>query len=86
MLGRRAVPRRPRRAAHLPRPPRLRRRADGAGRPPLGVEPPRRTGQKGLFLPFEDEGLARVLGTAFLLAADHRITDEAVLRQIKRGA
>ncbi|NYD51191.1 hypothetical protein BJY14_007174 [Actinomadura luteofluorescens] len=52
----------------------------------LGVEPPRRTGQKGLFLPFEDEGLARVLGTAFLLAADHRITDEAVLRQIKRGA
>lgn len=52
----------------------------------LRVEPPRRTGQKGLFLPFEDEGLARVLGTAFLLAADHRITDEAVLRQIKRGA
>ncbi|MEV0662846.1 DUF4132 domain-containing protein [Actinomadura luteofluorescens] len=56
----------------------------GNGR--LRVEPPRRTGQKGLFLPFEDEGLARVLGTAFLLAADHRITDEAVLRQIKRGA
>ncbi|NDU74551.1 DUF4132 domain-containing protein [Actinomadura sp. DSM 109109] len=52
----------------------------------LLVEPARRTWRKGLFLPFEDDGLARVLGTAFLLAADHRITDEAVLRQIKRGA
>ena len=52
----------------------------------LLVEPSRRTGQKGLFLPFEDEELARVLGTASLLAADHRITDEAVLRQIKKGA
>ncbi|MEV4003387.1 DUF4132 domain-containing protein [Actinomadura sp. NPDC049753] len=52
----------------------------------LRIEPSRRTGQKGLFLPFEDEVLARVLGTAFLLAADHRITDEAVLRQIRKDA
>lgn len=52
----------------------------------LRVEPARRPRQKGLFLPFEDEPLTRILGTAFLLAADHRITDEAVLGQIKRGA
>ncbi|MES9541984.1 MULTISPECIES: DUF4132 domain-containing protein [unclassified Actinomadura] len=52
----------------------------------LLVEPVRRARQKGLFLPVEDERLTRILGTAFLLAADHRITDESVLRQIKRGA
>jgi hypothetical protein len=56
----------------------------GGGR--LHVEPARRLGHKGLFLPFEDERLTRILGTAFVLAADHRITDETVLGQIKRGA
>ncbi|WP_443613686.1 DUF7737 domain-containing protein [Actinomadura madurae] len=39
-----------------------------------------------MFLPVDDELLTRILGTAFLLAADHKITDEAVLRQIKKGA
>ncbi|TDD84279.1 DUF4132 domain-containing protein [Actinomadura darangshiensis] len=52
----------------------------------LHVEPSRRLGRKGLFLPFEDERLTQILGTAFLLAADHKITDEAVLGQITRGA
>jgi hypothetical protein len=52
----------------------------------LRVEPSRRLGMRGLFVPFEDELLTRIIGTAFLLAADHRITDETVLRQIKRGA
>ncbi|WP_168221314.1 DUF4132 domain-containing protein [Actinomadura sp. WMMA1423] len=52
----------------------------------LLVEPARRARHKGLFLPVEDERLTRILGTAFLLAADQRITDESVLRQIKRGA
>ncbi|MEU5987755.1 DUF4132 domain-containing protein [Spirillospora sp. NPDC047418] len=52
----------------------------------LRAEASRRPGQKGLFLPFEDERLIQILGTAFLLAADHKITDEAVLRQIRRGA
>ncbi|MFA1545379.1 DUF7737 domain-containing protein [Actinomadura chokoriensis] len=52
----------------------------------LRVEPSRRPGQRGLFLPFEDELLTRILGTAFLLAADHKITDESTLRQIRGGA
>ncbi|MEO3825125.1 DUF4132 domain-containing protein [Actinomadura sp. B10D3] len=52
----------------------------------LRVEPVRRPRRKGLFLPVEDELLTRILGTAFLLAADHKITDETVLRQIKKGA
>ncbi|MER7546646.1 DUF4132 domain-containing protein [Actinomadura sp.] len=52
----------------------------------LRAEPSRRPSQKGLFLPFEDERLTQILGTAFLLAADHRISDETVLAQIKRGA
>lgn len=52
----------------------------------LHVEPSRRPGQRGLFLPFEDERLSLILGRAFLLAADHRISDETVLRQIRRGA
>ncbi|MGH3242559.1 MAG: DUF4132 domain-containing protein, partial [Spirillospora sp.] len=56
------------------------------GNAPLRVEPSRRRGQKGLFLPFEDDRLTRIVGTAFLLAADHKITDEAVLRHIRRGA
>ncbi|MFA1538967.1 DUF4132 domain-containing protein [Actinomadura monticuli] len=51
----------------------------------LRVEPPRRPGRR-LFLPFDDERLTLILGTAFLLAADHRIGDETVLRQIRRGA
>ncbi|MFD0691652.1 DUF4132 domain-containing protein [Actinomadura fibrosa] len=45
--------------------------------------PARRFGRAGLFLPFEDERLTLILSTAFLLAADRRITDAAVLRQIR---
>ncbi|MGQ5654708.1 DUF7737 domain-containing protein [Streptomyces sp. EKR5.2] len=37
-------------------------------------------------MPFEDERLSLVLSKAFLLAADTDITDESILRQIKRGA
>ncbi|WP_433226361.1 DUF4132 domain-containing protein [Actinomadura formosensis] len=35
-------------------------------------------------LPFEDERLSLILSKAFLLAADHRITDAAILTQIRR--
>ncbi|HEY8482272.1 MAG TPA: hypothetical protein VIL71_20800 [Spirillospora sp.] len=52
----------------------------------LRVEPPRRPSPRSLFLPFEDEHLTLILATAFLLAADRRITDESVLHQIRRGA
>ncbi|WP_433462549.1 DUF4132 domain-containing protein [Spirillospora sp. CA-128828] len=38
------------------------------------------------YLPFEDERLSLILSKAFLLAADHKITDETILGQIKRGA
>ncbi|MEV6837913.1 DUF4132 domain-containing protein [Streptomyces sp. NPDC051133] len=39
-----------------------------------------------VFLPFEDERLSLILSKAFLLAADTKITDKTILRQIKRGA
>ncbi len=38
-----------------------------------------------VFLPFEDERLSLVLSKAFLLADDARITDESILRQIRRA-
>jgi hypothetical protein len=41
-------------------------------------------GQGALFLPFEDERLSLILSKAFLLAADHTITDPAILRQLGR--
>ncbi|MCP9965608.1 DUF4132 domain-containing protein [Actinomadura madurae] len=44
-------------------------------------------GRKGpgrLYLPFEDERLSLILSKAFLLAADHTITDATILTQIKR--
>ncbi|TMR01171.1 hypothetical protein ETD83_15080 [Actinomadura soli] len=39
-----------------------------------------------VYLPFEDERLSLILSKAFLLAADHKITDESIRAQIKRGA
>ncbi|MET7332105.1 DUF4132 domain-containing protein [Nonomuraea sp. NPDC005650] len=40
--------------------------------------------EAGLFLPFEDDGrLALIVSKALLLAADSRITDESIVRQIK---
>ncbi|MEU6421816.1 DUF4132 domain-containing protein [Streptomyces spiralis] len=50
-------------------------RGKGAGR-----------GDGKVFLPFEDDRLSLILSKAFLLAADSKITDETILRQIKRGA
>ncbi|WP_301177327.1 DUF4132 domain-containing protein [Actinomadura geliboluensis] len=41
-------------------------------------------GQGALFLPFEDERLSLILSKAFLLAADHKITDPAITRQLDR--
>uniref|UniRef100_UPI003F9C65C6 DUF7737 domain-containing protein n=1 Tax=Actinomadura roseirufa TaxID=2094049 RepID=UPI003F9C65C6 len=55
------------------------------GRVPLRVEPVRRQGHSGLFLPFEDERLSLILSTAFLLAADGRITDPELRRRIAAG-
>ncbi|WP_225823741.1 DUF4132 domain-containing protein [Streptomyces naphthomycinicus] len=52
----------------------------------LCVVPARRPADGKVFLPFEDDRLSLVLSKAFLLAADSRITDESILRQIKRGA
>lgn len=45
------------------------------GDPPCKVSPP-----------FEDDRLSLILSKAFLLAADTKVTDETILRQIKRGA
>ncbi|WP_225839314.1 DUF4132 domain-containing protein [Streptomyces sp. NK08204] len=39
-----------------------------------------------VFLPFEDERLSLILSKALLLAADTKITDRTILRQIKKGA
>ncbi|WP_316742621.1 DUF4132 domain-containing protein [Streptomyces sp. MK7] len=50
-------------------------RGKGAGR-----------GDGKVFLPFEDDRLSLILSKAFLLAADSKITDETILRQITRGA
>ncbi|MFE9443462.1 DUF4132 domain-containing protein [Streptomyces sp. NPDC006602] len=52
----------------------------------LCIVPSRRKGDGKVFLPFEDERLSLILSKAFLLAADTRITDETILRQIKRDA
>jgi hypothetical protein len=41
-------------------------------------------GQGTPYLPFEDERLSLILSKAFLLAADHRITDATILTQIER--
>ncbi|WP_127354935.1 DUF4132 domain-containing protein [Actinacidiphila soli] len=51
----------------------------------LCIVPSRRKGDGTVFLPFEDDRLSLILSKAFLLAADTKITDETVLRQIKRG-
>ncbi|WP_199546273.1 DUF4132 domain-containing protein [Streptomyces sp. N35] len=45
---------------------------------------PRTSGQ--VFLPFEDERLSLILSKALMLAADTKITDGTILRQIERGA
>ncbi|MGP4050002.1 DUF4132 domain-containing protein [Streptomyces sp. 2A115] len=52
----------------------------------LCIVPSRGKGDGKVFLPFEDERLSLILSKAFLLAADTKITDETILRQIKRGA
>ncbi|MEV7791736.1 DUF4132 domain-containing protein [Streptomyces sp. NPDC087512] len=52
----------------------------------LCVVPARRPADRTLFLPFDDERLALILSKAFLLAADTEITDETILRQLKRAA
>lgn len=39
-----------------------------------------------VFLPFEDDRLSLILSKAFLLAADTKISDQSILRQINRGA
>ncbi|MFI1096785.1 DUF4132 domain-containing protein [Streptomyces sp. NPDC020917] len=51
----------------------------------LCIVPARREGGT-VFLPFEDDRLSLIISKALLLAADARITDESVLRQIRRGA
>ncbi|MEU6372899.1 DUF4132 domain-containing protein [Streptomyces sp. NPDC046909] len=51
----------------------------------LCIVPARRKSDGKVFLPFEDDRLALILSKAFLLAADTRITDGTILRQIKRG-
>ncbi|MGW0882344.1 DUF4132 domain-containing protein [Streptomyces sp. NPDC002671] len=52
----------------------------------LCIVPARGKGDGKAFLPFEDERLSLILSKALLLAADTKITDETILRQIKRGA
>ncbi|MEU3555155.1 DUF4132 domain-containing protein [Streptomyces fragilis] len=52
----------------------------------LCVVPSPGRGAAKVFLPFEDERLSVILSKAFLLAADAKITDETILRQIQRGA
>ncbi|MFF4545244.1 DUF4132 domain-containing protein [Streptomyces sp. NPDC001406] len=52
----------------------------------LCIVPSRGKGDGKVFLPFEDERLSLILSKAFLLAADTKITDESILKQIKRGA
>jgi len=48
------------------------------------VRAPTRAEVSGLFLPFEgDSTLALILSKAFLLAADERITDPTITRQIR---
>ncbi|MGW5660444.1 DUF4132 domain-containing protein [Streptomyces sp. NPDC003758] len=52
----------------------------------LCIVPSRGKGDAKVFLPFEDERLSLILSKAFLLAADTKIIDTTILRQIKRGA
>ncbi|MFF0083434.1 DUF4132 domain-containing protein [Streptomyces canus] len=52
----------------------------------LCIVPSRGKGTGKVFLPFEDDRLSLILSKAFLLAADTEITDETIVRQIKRGA
>ncbi|MER5479415.1 DUF4132 domain-containing protein [Streptomyces sp. NPDC002734] len=52
----------------------------------LCVVPSRGKGVGTVFLPFEDERLSLILSKAFLLAADTKITDGTILRQIGRDA
>ncbi|MEV0178402.1 DUF4132 domain-containing protein [Streptomyces sp. NPDC050625] len=52
----------------------------------LCIVPERRAANGKVFLPFEDDRLSLILSKAFLLAADTHITDESILKQIKRGA
>jgi hypothetical protein len=47
----------------------------------------RRNGREEVFLPFEEDGrLSLILSKAFLLADDHKITDETITRQIANGS
>ncbi|MGW7409532.1 DUF4132 domain-containing protein [Streptomyces sp. NPDC054833] len=52
----------------------------------LCIVPSRGKGDGKVFLPFEDERLSLILSKALLLAADTKITDESIVKQIKRGA
>ncbi|MEU4094902.1 DUF4132 domain-containing protein [Streptomyces sp. NPDC026673] len=52
----------------------------------LCIVPAHRGGEPKVFLPFEDDRLGLILSKAVLLAADTRITDPTILRQIKRAA
>lgn len=52
----------------------------------LCIVPSRPRGGDTVFLPFEDDRLSLILSKAFLLAADTKITDESIRRQIERGA
>jgi hypothetical protein len=52
----------------------------------LCIVPSRGKSDGKVFLPFEDDRLSLILSKAFLLAADTKITDNTILRQIKRGA
>ncbi|WP_052745147.1 DUF4132 domain-containing protein [Streptomyces sp. WM6386] len=51
----------------------------------LCIVPARRRTEGTVFLPFEDDRLSLILSKAQLLAADTKISDETILRQIKRG-
>ncbi|OLT35767.1 hypothetical protein BJF79_31920 [Actinomadura sp. CNU-125] len=46
---------------------------------------PERNPSGRVFLPFEEQRLALILSKAFLLAADDRITDPSIRKQIERG-
>ncbi|MGW0769426.1 DUF7737 domain-containing protein [Streptomyces sp. NPDC002676] len=52
----------------------------------LCIVPARGKGDGKVFLPFEDGRPSLILSKAFLLAADTKISDETILRQIKKGA
>ncbi|MDQ0597419.1 hypothetical protein QF037_001764 [Streptomyces canus] len=51
----------------------------------LCIVPARRGAEGKVFLPFEDDRLSLILSKAQLLAADTKISDETILRQIRRG-